>query len=427
MKIVKLLAENFKRIKAIEIEPNGNTVLITGKNGQGKSSILDSIVSALCGKKYCPDKPIRDGEDHAEVVIETENYIIKRTFTEAGGGAVTITNADGMKASSPQKLLDKIVGQIAFDPMEFINLGETERGRKDQRDKLMELVGLNFSDIDEKINAIKSERSDIRRDKERYEHEAERIVIPEDTPDEPVSVAELSQQLQKATESNAKFSEYERETGRLTSLYADTKRDYDVTAKQIENLKAELSRAEVSLKRLEATLTEINQADEENRNAQKAFVKVDTEAIQAKIANAESINDQIRLKKQKAELQEQVEAKAEEWRAKGQEIKELEAEKAKRLSEAKMPLPGLSVSDDCVMSGNVPLSQENDAKKLEIGMAIAMAENPKLRVILMKGNDLDEDSLKAISKLADEKDYMVWIERIEGEGGIVIEDGSIKV
>jgi len=92
-----------------------------------------------------------------------------------------------------------------------------------------------------------------------------------------------------------------------------------------------------------------------------------------------------------------------------------------------MPLPGLSVTEDCVVYEGIPLSQVNDAKKLEIGMGIAMAENPELRVIRMKGNDLDDNSLEIVSKMAQEKDYQLWIERWSGgEGGIVIEEGSVK-
>ena len=49
MKIVSLQAENFKRLKAVEIKPDGSTVVITGKNAQGKSSILDSIFAAVGG------------------------------------------------------------------------------------------------------------------------------------------------------------------------------------------------------------------------------------------------------------------------------------------------------------------------------------------------------------------------------------------
>ena len=50
MRIIRLQAENIKRLQAVEIEPHGDVVKITGKNGAGKSSVLDSIWMALAGK-----------------------------------------------------------------------------------------------------------------------------------------------------------------------------------------------------------------------------------------------------------------------------------------------------------------------------------------------------------------------------------------
>ncbi len=71
-KIISLQAENFKKLKAVNITPTGSTVLLTGKNGAGKSSVLDAIMAALCGKKYCPEKAVRDGEEKAKVGIYIE-------------------------------------------------------------------------------------------------------------------------------------------------------------------------------------------------------------------------------------------------------------------------------------------------------------------------------------------------------------------
>ena len=47
MVIVELIAENFKKLKMVRISPEGNTVIITGKNAQGKTSVLDSFFAAL--------------------------------------------------------------------------------------------------------------------------------------------------------------------------------------------------------------------------------------------------------------------------------------------------------------------------------------------------------------------------------------------
>ena len=50
LQILKLEAENVKRLKAVAIRPHGSVVKVGGKNGQGKSSTLDAIMYALGGK-----------------------------------------------------------------------------------------------------------------------------------------------------------------------------------------------------------------------------------------------------------------------------------------------------------------------------------------------------------------------------------------
>ena len=59
MKIISLYVENIKKIKAVEIKPEGNTVIISGKNGNGKSSTIDSISMALGGKKLIQTNSLR--------------------------------------------------------------------------------------------------------------------------------------------------------------------------------------------------------------------------------------------------------------------------------------------------------------------------------------------------------------------------------
>ena len=50
VKINKLEIENVKRVKAVKLEPTANGLtIIEGRNGQGKTSILDSIAWALGG------------------------------------------------------------------------------------------------------------------------------------------------------------------------------------------------------------------------------------------------------------------------------------------------------------------------------------------------------------------------------------------
>ena len=69
MKITKLISKNILNLKAVEIEPDGNMVIISGKNAAGKTSILESIFFALTGK--LPKKPIREGEEIGLIKIKS--------------------------------------------------------------------------------------------------------------------------------------------------------------------------------------------------------------------------------------------------------------------------------------------------------------------------------------------------------------------
>ena len=62
VKINSLEFENVKRIKAVTLTPaqNGLTV-IGGKNGQGKTSVLDTLAWVLGGESYKPSEATRQG------------------------------------------------------------------------------------------------------------------------------------------------------------------------------------------------------------------------------------------------------------------------------------------------------------------------------------------------------------------------------
>src|ERR1035441_8426583 len=77
-KIIKLTSENVKRLQAVEITPDGNVVVIGGKNGAGKSSVLDSIEYAL-GGDTADRMPVRRGEEKAKIVLDLGEIIVKRT------------------------------------------------------------------------------------------------------------------------------------------------------------------------------------------------------------------------------------------------------------------------------------------------------------------------------------------------------------
>ncbi len=91
---------------------------------------------------------------------------------------------------------------------------------------------------------------------------------------------------------------------------------------------------------------------------------------------------------------------------------------------------GLSLSDDGPTYNGQLIEQVSTSERLRISVAMGLALNPKLKVLLVhEGNDLDDDGLKLLAEIAAEHEAQVWLERIAGaaEGvSIVIEDGAVK-
>uniref|UniRef100_A0A6M3J0Z8 Putative ATPase domain containing protein n=1 Tax=viral metagenome TaxID=1070528 RepID=A0A6M3J0Z8_9ZZZZ len=131
MKIQQLTIKDFKGIEEADLHP-GQLTLISGGNGQGKSSILDAIKAAFQGGDA---RLIRAGADKASIFVDLAELKITRTITEKGNYP-KVTTADGMSPSSPQKFLATLLDlKFAFNPLEFNALKPVE-----QRECLLKLT-----------------------------------------------------------------------------------------------------------------------------------------------------------------------------------------------------------------------------------------------------------------------------------------------
>lgn len=394
MRITKLIAENVKRIKAIKIEPDGNLVVIQGRNGQGKTSVLDSIWLAIQGaaaSKETPD-PIRHGETKAMVEVSFGDLVVTRHWSRGKASRLELRDA-GVKQRSPQKLLDALVGRLSFDPLAFAGLKEAE-----QRAALLELVQLPFDPLklDRRRSGIFSDRTDLNRDVRKIEGQLGGLPEPEPwTPKNVVSVSELLAKHGRATKAQ---------------LSAD-------------RLRVNLARACAAVRDAQVAHA---QAEEAVRGIPDELQ--DPVEIQKQIDSAEETNAAVRA----AANRRQVEAGLESAKAKvlvlTDTLDAIDSEKEKGLREAKMPVPGLSFTPEGVTYNGVPFRQCCSAERLRVSTAMAMAINPEIRVIrITDGSLLDSENMRMLEDLATEKDYQVWVECVsDGDGvGIVIEDGEV--
>jgi DNA repair exonuclease SbcCD ATPase subunit len=410
MHIIELTAENVKRLKAVTIRPDGRSaVVIGGKNGAGKSSVLDAIVYALGGKKAQPAEPIRHGEKKATVVADLGDLVVRRSITPKGT-TVVVERADGARLASPQKVLDELVGKLTFDPLDFTRLDPGER-----RKTLCKLVGLDTDELDAKRKAAYDARTTVNRDIKELQARYNAAPRHKDSPAEPVDVAELTAELRTAHATNAKNDAARRELNELREKGGRV-------AAEIRELNARLVELTVTLDDIKARGTalraEVDQLQDE-----------DTESIVAKIESASELNRKHTENETRNALGVRLAELLHDSDKLSTRIAEIDQVKIDSMASAQYPVEGLALTEDGITYCGLPFEQASQAQQIAVSTAIGLALNPKLRVLLIRdGSLLDEDSLAAIAKIGADHDAQLWIERV-GDGeecSVVIEDGEVR-
>lgn len=389
MKIIELRAENVKRLKAVSITPDGTLQVVGGRNAQGKSSVLDAIWLALGGGKAGKSTamPIRDGEDHASVTLDLGDLVITRSWTQSGT-TLKVTSADGAAYSSPQKMLDALVGRLTFDPLEFTRLSA-----KEQRDALIGLVDLpvDIDELDRNRADLFAERTSVGQQGKRIGDVAVDPSLPEDETSMSDAVAALRDAEQKA------------------SAVLEAKQNLDEAVRQLELAQEHAARCKASVEQLG------DAPDPAPLAARLETLEEENQRIRANNAERQRAAERDRLRETYSGLTEAIEA--------------LDGQKRDALAGASFPVAGLGFDETGVTYQGVPFSQASSAEQIRVSLGMAMAANPDLRVIrIMDGSLLDDDAMTAIREQVAERDFQLWIERVgdADEGAVIIEDGEIR-
>ncbi|MBU2703604.1 myosin heavy subunit [Sporomusaceae bacterium BoRhaA] len=441
MKIIKFRAENFQKLKVVEITPDDNVVTIAGKCEQGKTTILDAIHAALGGGKM-PEQPIRTGEKKASVVVDLGEMIVTRTFTPSGT-ALKIENKDGFKASKPQDLLDKIVGKLAFDPLEFARSDSKKQVEmllsvvdlQVDPAKLQKISGVVVDKVDENplttLNNVYAEVMENRKLTNRQLDSAKKVLasLPEVSEIKAVSVSELvaeKDKLQKVIRSN---NDKRADIEKQQQFLAEKEKQRDNVAKEIEELEKQLAAKREQLTIMTQVVIKTNQELGRMQADVAKLIDPDLTAINTKIANADKTNKQaqqyIDRQAKQAEL-DKYQAESDDYTKK---LKSITDYKAEIVSKTKFPVPGLDFANGGVTYEKLPFKQASGSQTLKVSTAIGMALNPKLRVMLIDGAEsLDSKQMAIISEMASSEDYQLWLTRVSEDEkvGIYIEGGEIK-
>ena len=432
MKIISLKAENIKRLQAVEITPDGNMVEITGANGAGKTSVLDSIWWAICGTKTHQGKPIREGETIARITLDMGDVIVKREFKDKDGKILTslkVMNADGSVFTSPQKMLDALLGSLSFDPLAFSRMQP-----KEQYKALTELCELDFDELEALNKKDYDKRTMHNRIAAENQIAADLIELDDgEAQARKIDVTDLHDQQKAAIIRNSEISS--------EHLKRQAKKDelntaLEVTQATVQDLENGVREHESMIKNIENKIKscKTNIADTNALIAQHKDIEpldeiqnIDT--FNEKIVEAEASNRLFYMCQEKSVMLAVIKAERKKSDQLTNSIDNRKKKAVKAIQDAEMPVEGLGLDNGIVTLKGIPFDQASDAEQLRISCAMAMKGDHKLKVIRVRdGSLLDDSSMRILSDMADKEGYQVWIERVDTSGkvGFVIEDGMLK-
>jgi energy-coupling factor transporter ATP-binding protein EcfA2 len=426
MKIVKLQAENIKRLKAVEVEPDPSNpiVVIRGDNGQGKSSLIDSIAMALGGRRLEPPKVVREGAEEAFVVLELDDLVIERRWESDGKSVLEVRDRDGVKQRSPQALLDSLVGRLTFDPLAFLQLDADKTA-----EAVRKVAGLDFTDLDQQHQQAYDERTAVNREKERAKARLEalpRVAKVVEGIDVNALLKEQDRLLGIERTNNALGEKARAAQAEVEAV----KREYLLTKERIKALEQDLANAKLHAGALEEKGKKAREAAETSQKAFDAAEDPDLDLVnvRAKLQEAQAQNEAARKNAERDDLARTLKAREDESDALTEKIDAVRAERERRIAAAKFPVPGLTFLNGALYFNGVPFAQASQAERLRVAVAMGLATNPKVRVLLVRdGSLLDNKSMRLLAELAKEAQAQVWLEVVGKAGaGIVIEDGTVE-
>lgn len=425
MRITRFEASNILRINAVEISPSGGVVVIGGRNAQGKTSILNSVMAVIGGAKKRPAHLLKQGAKKGEIVLEIgegDKALVATLRVTESGETLTLSTKAGTKYSSPQSILDGLFSGMTFDPLAFLRMKPEE-----QLQTLRRLVGIDFSELDAERDRIFSERTETNRQAKEAKTHMDSMQYYGDAPEKEDSIADLNKQLEGANATNAANQKVRDSMVTLDQAGRNKKADLEMTNAEVMRLTDAL---EVAKKKADSLVDELDVLRDQRGELKDQIAElVDTETapIVAKMEGIEVSNRKVRNNAQYKSWDAQFQERTEAADQATIQLEEIGNKKRRILSETKFPVAGLSLEDEVTFNG-VVFSQSSGAEQIIVSTAIGAALSGKLRVMLVReGSLLDEDSMKLLCAEAEKHGVQLWVETANRlhEPTVVIEDGRI--
>ena len=409
VKIVELVAENVKRIKAVQVVPalDGLTI-IGGDNNQGKTSVIDAIAWALGGEKYRPASAQRDGANTPpHLYVHLSNGLI----VERKGKNSTLTVTDPTGRRGGQQILNGFIEQLALDLPRFMEATDREKA-----DTLLRIIGVGeqLGVLDREIKALYDKRTTIGQIAGQKKAYAEELPEYPDAPEEIVSASELIRQQQDIL---ARNGENQRKRAQVTQLEQQAK----AFLAQMDTLTAQLQDISDKYAQAKKDLETAKRSAEDLRDESTA-------ELEASLNDIEAINIKVRANMDRTRAFDEAHAYDEQYSGLTDQIEEKRRARTNLLNGADLPLPGLSVDDGALTYDGKHWNDMSGSDQLRVATAIVRKLNPECGFVLLdKLEQMDLHTLQDFGDWLRAENLQAIATRVStgGECQIIIEDGYV--
>lgn len=409
IRVIGFFAENVKMLRVADFTPKPHVNRITGANGSGKSSLIESLAYALTSAKSHPSHLIRHGEDRTFIRLQLGDgnhaeFTAIRRATADGETTLSLEAESGAVLSKPQHILDSIRDASGFEPIAFLKMD-----RKGQMEVLRKIVhvDIDLDAVDGQITTLMEERRVHKPTVGPLEDRVFKLrpLIDPDLDVTPVSTAPMISVLEQASAHNATIDQERRRRddqahhARSSRVQAEQLRaQARVLLEQAEGMEAAATKYERELAELPPIAEPIDIAG----------IKGELAAVEAEKAKRET---QVRYRDEHAAAYGAHKEAVAKEEALTLAIEELRYSKRAAIARAKMPVVGLSFGDEGVTFNDLPLDHASQAEAIRVAVGIWIAQNPVLRILCVRDASLlDDSSLTVIEHMAEEYDFQVWLE-----------------
>jgi DNA repair ATPase RecN len=407
--LLGLRVEQYKAITLFEAEfsPDGGVVALMGKNGAGKSSVLDALESLIAGRRMPKAiQPVKAGAHEARVIGKFDDITVERIWKNG----TTSIKVVGNRGESSDEVLARLYSHISLDPMSFAKMDD-----KEQTAELLKMIGFDPTPLNNEYAARFAQRTTENAIVKSLKARLEALPPTPDT--KPVDIQDLSDQLQAANASNTARESVQ---GVL-----------EVRTERIERAAAEVIRMQNELQNaLDRQKQEQDGVDRALADVMTAPAAVDVAPIYAALSAANGINAAHAAAQGRTALETELVAATKTAVQSTTRLIEITEAKAATLAAAKMPVPGLTIDPETerLMFNGTAFADESTGIKARTGFLIGMMLNPDLKLTVIRdASNLDARNRAMIDQLARDNGFTVLMEIVDenAERGIVITDGTI--